>query len=505
MRKLTAITLTLVLLLTGCKVAPVTPDTTPDAPVISEPEPEPTPVAPDPAPEKAARTYESVSVQLYEKDSYVFIFPASAEMTEVDGCRYYFKSTISESDREAFIEAQTALNEKLSAPEGLSFYVLCNYTFRSESENSLAFYEIGGTATWRQALVTVQLLEGDTVNYGWAYARADALARELGWETDSFDAPEDVDGVFIDDPGMLNLVYPCFIEPYSTEAETAAAKSLALELYSDGEDESAFLGRACEYAEKLGVEFTPTKIRFAYEGKTLPLVIYTEFTENRIGKDYALDENFCCEKNVMNDITMMVYILEKGCQVMERTREAFGYDGKERAIVRYKNMIGGITYSGSKPKIEVGEFYVIPHEYTHYIHFKLLKDKTKDYPWIAEAVAEYFAIEIEYDSYLALWTRAAETGETSDPLLSMEENLGRDALRKSVLKRAEAGEDPIEQLTVYGSCYAAKASMGFYIAETYGEKTLIKVALDPDNIELYLGISRDELFDNWTEFIMAPA
>ncbi|MBQ2330479.1 MAG: hypothetical protein II387_06950, partial [Oscillospiraceae bacterium] len=93
MRKLTAITLTLVLLLTGCKVAPVTPDTTPDAPVISEPEPEPTP-------EKAARTYESVSVQLYEKDSYVYIFPVNAETTEVDGCRYYFEPTVSVEDRE---------------------------------------------------------------------------------------------------------------------------------------------------------------------------------------------------------------------------------------------------------------------------------------------------------------------------------------------------------------------------------------------------------------------
>ena len=70
---------------------------------------------------------------------------------------------------------------------------------------------------------------------------------------------------------------------------------------------------------------------------------------------------------------------------------------------------------------------------------------------------------------------------------------------------AEAGPAPIGQLTVYGSCYAAKASMGFYLAETYGEEQLIKVALDPDNIELYIGISRDELFDNWTEFIMAPA
>ena len=148
MRKLTAIALTLVLLLTGCTVAPVTPGTIPDAPIISDPDP----VAPEPTPEKAARTYESVSVQLYEKDSYVYIFPVNAETTEVDGCRYYFEPTVSVEDREEFIEAQTALNKKLSAPEGLSFYVLRDYTFRSESENNLAFYEIGGTATWRQAL-----------------------------------------------------------------------------------------------------------------------------------------------------------------------------------------------------------------------------------------------------------------------------------------------------------------------------------------------------------------
>lgn len=499
MRKPIAILLTLVLLLAGCTAAPEPNNAVPDSPVISEPEPAPD--APEPEPEKTARIYESESVQLYEKDNYVYIFPVNAETTEAEGCRYYFEPTVSEEAREEFISAQTALNEKLCAPEGLSFCVLQSYTFRSESEKHLAFYNIGGTATWRQALVTVQLLEGDTVNFGWAYARADALARELGWETDNFDEPEDRDGVFIDDPGMINLIYPCFTEPYSTEEKIAAAKSLALELYAQGEDETAFLGRACKYAEKLGVEFTPTDIKFAYEGTTLPLVIYTEFTENRIGKDYALDESFCCEKNVLNDITTMVFILEKGCRIMERAREAFGYEGEERAIVRFKNMIGGITYSGSKPKIEVGEFYVIPHEYTHYIHFKLLKDKTKDYPWIAEAVAEYFAIEIEYDSYLALWTRAAETGETSDPLLSMEEDLGRDALRKSVLKRAEAGEDPIEQLTVYGSCYAAKASMGFYIAETYGEEKLIKIALDPDNAELYLGIDRDALFAEWLEYV----
>ena len=501
MRKLTAISLTLVLLLTGCTVAPVTPDTIPDAPIISDPNP----VAPEPTPEKAARTYESVSVQLYEKDSYVYIFQVNAEMTEVDGCRYYIEPTVSEVQREEFISAQTALNKKLSAPEGLSFYVLRNYTFRSESENNLAFYEIGGTATWRQALVTVQLLEGDAVNYGWAYARADALARELGWETDSFEAPEDMDAMFIKDPGRLNLIFPCFTAPYSTEEEVAAAKYAALLLYKNASDETlgSFLRSIESYAETLGLSFSPTGLQFYYGGLSLPMVVVTKYTENRIGRDYTgVDDS---QLYVIRNIGFMLQVLNVNDSDIQRAREKMHYSEDSLVVIRYDNMLGGFTYHGSKINIVVGCFTAIAHEYVHYIHYKLLPSDVMHYTWLDEALAEYLSCEAEYQGYLSIVYTMDETERAEYHIDSLDEHMARTDLKSVIQEVAESGISPIDQLTAYGKYYAAKAYMGFYLASEYGEDTFIKVALDPSNIESYIGISRDELFDNWLEFILAPA
>ena len=497
MRKLTAIALTLVLLLTGCTVAPVTPGTIPDAPIISDPDP----VAPEPTPEKAARTYESVSVQLYEKDSYVYIFPVNAETTEVDGCRYYFEPTVSVEDREEFIEAQTALNKKLSAPEGLSFYVLRDYTFRSESENNLAFYEIGGTATWRQALVTVQLLDGDAVNYGWAYARADALARELGWKTDSFEAPENIDTMFIKDPGRLNLIFPCFTAPYSTEEEIADAKNAALSLYNNASDETlgSFLRSIELYAETLGLSFSPTGLQFYYGGLSLPMVVVTKYTENRIGRDYTgVDDS---QLYVIRNIGFMLQVLDVNDSDIQKAREKMHYSEDSLVVIRYDNMPGGITYAGSKINIVVGCFTVIAHEYVHYIHYKLLPSDVMHYTWLDEALAEYLSYESNYLDYLSLIYTLEET-EIEKPISSYDEYMARSDLKPLIQEYAESGISPIDQLTTNGRYYAAKAYMGYYLASVYGEETFIKVALDPNNIESYIGISRDELFDNWTEFVL---
>ena len=468
MRKLTAIALTLVLLLTGCTVAPVTPGTIPDAPIISDPDP----VAPEPTPEKAARTYESVSVQLYEKDSYVYIFPVNAETTEVDGCRYYFEPTVSVEDREEFIEAQTALNKKLSAPEGLSFYVLRDYTFRSESENNLAFYEIGGTATWRQALVTVQLLDGDAVNYGWAYARADALARELG-----------------------------FTAPYSTEEEIADAKNAALSLYNNASDETlgSFLRSIESYAETLGLSFSPTGLQFYYGGLSLPMVVVTKYTENRIGRDYTgVDDS---QLYVIRNIGFMLQVLDVNDSDIQKAREKMHYSEDSLVVIRYDNMPGGITYAGSKINIVVGCFTVIAHEYVHYIHYKLLPSDVMHYTWLDEALAEYLSYESNYLDYLSLIYTLEET-EIEKPISSYDEYMARSDLKPLIQEYAESGISPIDQLTTNGRYYAAKAYMGYYLASVYGEETFIKVALDPNNIESYIGISRDELFDNWTEFVL---
>ncbi|MBQ2603263.1 MAG: hypothetical protein II583_07645 [Oscillospiraceae bacterium] len=504
-RKLTAISLTLALLLTGCTVAPVTPDTIPDAPIISDPNP----VAPEPTPEKPVRTYESVSVQLYEKDSYVYIFQVNAEMTEVDGCRYYFEPTVSEVQREEFISAQTALNEKLSAPEGLSFYVLRNYTFRSESENNLAFYEIGGTATWRQALVTVQLLEGDVVNYGWAYARADALARELGWKTDSFDAPEDMDGVFIDDPGMLNLVYPCFIEPYSTKEETAAAKRLALELYAESEDESAFLRRACEYAEKLGVEFAPTEIRFAYEGKGLQMVIYTEFTEERFpagfSKDTRLQQFGSAAITWLESISLLLEIHEVGLDAMCRARSVMGYSGEERALVRYKENIRGHCSFGNRvnghPTIEVASCYSLAHEYVHYVHFMVSTTDayfSKNGNWKSESLAEHFTPYVEYYEMLAIM----DIEGTEDERPSYEQYLDWNGYL-SVINQKELS--PREQLITGSQYYTAKAFLAMYLVDKYGEEAFVEIMLHEENAPELTGKTLDELIDEWSEYILSHA
>lgn len=64
--------------------------------------------------------------------------------------------------------------------------------------------------SWEQVLTTIQVCLGDYTNYGYIYSLSNHVARDLQWICD--DASIENEKVFVDDPSLLNLVYPCFSE-----------------------------------------------------------------------------------------------------------------------------------------------------------------------------------------------------------------------------------------------------------------------------------------------------
>ena len=68
-------------------------------------------------------------------------------------------------------------------------------------------------------LVTLQALWGDYTDYGYVYAMANAIASQLGWETDPLVSAENdnMDACFRQNPEAITLLYPVFTECYATD------------------------------------------------------------------------------------------------------------------------------------------------------------------------------------------------------------------------------------------------------------------------------------------------
>lgn len=286
LRIISALSLILaLLLLSGCFFPgfPLFPTET--APPATEPqETEPAPV----------HTYEKVYFAgLVEPMGHSLLFSAGAMQTTVNGHTYQFEPTISEEERATFIAAQEALCAYLLEQGvdvgAVTCRVLADYTCRSDSENGIAYFGTEALQTWEQALVTLQSLWGDYTNYGYLYALSNHIAGALGWETKpGKPAPE----VFEENPTLLNLVYPCFINDDTTNQEIAACRAMAISVLGLMEDpysgEEDFRSILTDYAVDEGINFTPTYLGFAYNGSCSVVKIRTEYLEVSFTSDTDL-------------------------------------------------------------------------------------------------------------------------------------------------------------------------------------------------------------------------
>lgn len=471
----------------------------------------------EPETEAEGRRYIKNTKLVHEINDFSYIL-ADGEMAEEDGQSYIFEKSIAPEDRERFIQSQQELLTALGARETFHFFLSDTYMDRSDRENGTAFFLADSVRTWRQILTTIQLLEGDDVNYGHAYAKADHLAEKLGWERDAFEelSEETITELLQKDPGRLNLIYPCFIEPYSTPQQIGLAKTLALRIGRDMDEnggEEEFLANIKVCAGQLEIDCPETSLRFINGGINTPLIIRSQYVDEWITKEFETDyvylnwdwgSSLSDELNWQKNITEMIRTRKVNDSYMLQAREAMGWDSPERKEVVYyqwgPDKFDG--YSGYtdfvRDTINVSTANAIPHEMVHYMHRHSVSSWREITPWCTEALAEHLTwASLDYE-LTQLDLRAK--GEAPKTLEEVREENVDFILRRWV----EIEKTPAEVLYSskednYGR-YGAYWLISEYLAQEYGEEAAVQLLMNEKVTEKLTGKTLDELVADWDEY-----
>jgi len=288
--------------------------------------------------------YACVTNLYHELDDYSYIIKEGDKLV-ANGNSYIFEKTSSEVTRQSFMGSQNELIGKLGVPEGQTYVLTETYMDRYDSNNEVCFLLVASIRTWKQVLTTIQLLEGDDITYGYAYAKANSIAKELGWETDLVEdiSEADIEAMLADDPERLSLVYPCFISPYSTDEQIRFAKALAVQIYESLEGDvevEKYMTAIASFANKHSIPYHETYLKFADGGKSVPLIIRTLFVEEWVTNDFKTDSynitvTLPDNVNWQKSISEMIRLREVSDSNIEHARIVLKFEGTERKIAVY--------------------------------------------------------------------------------------------------------------------------------------------------------------------------
>ncbi len=453
--------------------------------------------------------YAEKTCKLHEPCDFVYILP-KCEETEEGKTVYRFEIKISADTRERFISCQEMLNERLGL-ETAVFILTESYMDRADSGEQAAFNLVSSVASWRQVLTTLQLMEGADANYGFLYAKANQIAEELEWETDLCEAVsgEELKQCFRQDPGRLNLFYPCYLSPYSTEKQILCAKALSKQVLSEtrAEDEEQFLTGLAETAAGWGIDFAPSYLRCISGGKSCPLIIRTRWVEECLTTEYYRDATYLKlesdgyeipnELDWEKNMSELIRLREKTDEAIAAVREMFHFEKEGLADVYYRQDDGGWNYyiNGQK-KIYVTCAWSILHEYIHYLHFHSVRQPYYVDSWIYEALATYLGWEMIEDAHERL--DEAVLNE-KNPVSPEEYYLNR--FYRLLSENGTRPRDWLYSKKTAGENYWAFYSIGAYLAERFPEELFCQLMVSPENAEQLTGETMEQIIADWSAFV----
>ena len=453
--------------------------------------------------------YTSVTNLYHELDDYSYIIKEGDKLV-ANGNSFIFEKTSSEVTRQSFMGSQNELIGKLGVPEGQTYVLTETYMDRYDSNNEVSFLLVASIRTWKQVLTTIQLLEGDDITYGYAYAKANSIAKELGWETDLVEdiSEADIEAMLADDPERLSLVYPCFISPYSTDEQISFAKALAVQIYESLEGDvevEKYMTAIASFANEHSIPYHETYLKFADGGKSVPLIIRTLFVEEWVTNDFKTDSynitvTLPDNVNWQKSISEMIRLREVSDSNIEHARIVLKFEGTERKIAVYFQYELGDSYSGmfdhNTQRLLVSSPLVICHEYVHYIHWDLSLNFAASSAYRGESLACYFSVWSEYEAYKYL----VAAGERENNIHSLHECI--EDLKLYNAKRVASMEiSPVEELKKNDGWYGKYYSFGLYLSEIYGEETFGQLMIFPEKAYELVGKTMDTLTSEWEEYV----
>lgn len=477
------------LLLTGC-LFPVLPTES------SEPAPETT-EAPTEAP---AYSYEKIYVAgLTEPLGHSLLLSSGAAQTTAGGHTYEFELSIPEEERAAFIAAQETLcaylKEQHVNADSITFRVLADYACRSDSENGVAYFGMEALQTWEQVLVTLQSVWGDYTNYGYLYALGSHIASELGWETKEGKAAP---AVFEENPTLLNLVYPCFSQEFSSNQEIAACRSMAISILTlmgnPYMGEYYFMAAAEDYATEEGIDFEPTYLGFAYNGSCSALKIRTKYAEVAFNSAVVLAEE--------EDLDLIISCYEYIDRELDWRCKFFDHSPDRLVPVELCGedlSYGGTPYEGyynsRDGSMQIYYATSIIDLYT-YEFFNLYGDSNAE-NWHIWAVMQFLSSEIDCDDLYYYYMNDDEWKAYIEGMIGGEFTDYSDFFRyHDALVHLMLPASPKKEL-YNGNTY----SFVGYFTERYGVDAFLQVMLHTNQSYKLTGKSLDSIVNGWCSYI----
>ncbi|MBQ5991319.1 MAG: hypothetical protein IJL62_02090 [Clostridia bacterium] len=489
------------------------PELTEVPPITAAPTEEPT-AAPTPEPTPEAIPFTEAYLMLSEPEAFGRLVDTYALTTEYQGVTYWFSKK--QADAEALLKQYAAQCELLDAAgydtSGLLVYIFPNGSDYSDSAARAVHLNAETVGTPEAIRVTLGAILGDYTNAGYLYALSQKICG-----TDA-DASPDANA-FLQRPELLNLVSPCFTDPYVDGEALTACQALSLRLLNGMDDpyagEEAFLKERDTYAGEIGADFVPTTVRYAYNSKTCPVRAQTYDMEIFLTPDYPeytlpgypdlhFDPLFAADTMIrffdvldaQSKELCRLFRVEKGEYLPVRMTDSYD-DGGETG--------GWFSIVGNQPMIIARMYFILRHEYVHYMYYRSSGGwEEDDLLWCNEALAYWYGridmFEIQYlyaqqSPYsTAVWAEfLGEAFDTPEDYVTycnicarwILDTEGRNALRYD-LKKPLGGN---------------KESFGGYFIETYGEQAFIDCMVDPTQAEILFGKTVDEIVEDWMDWL----
>lgn len=422
-----------------------------------------------------------------------------------------------------FINAQRTLLQFLKsngvALRELSYFATDYDDSFSDSDEDDAFIALSAAKTYRQILVTLQALWGDYTDYGYIYALSNAIADELGWQTDSHSTVEhsDLNTFFTNNPDAIHLLYPSFSLSFASEETVNNCKSLSIYLFKkiawnsvlekpidiQLDDYRTFIAN---YAGELGISFTRHACGYAYSGEYLPLRILTTYAQLIIDQNYF--DYYTNNGQYFDDY---VSIYQTASVIDQEISDAVSYfDLEDRAGTISINWLSAESaeikhgkqlvnfYKPALQEVTVTTITAYLHEYYH--HLEHLLNPTLGQCWQQQAFCEIGRSHSVYS--LQMLERA----------FTQDENWANLFIQCTGRNYQANVNDYFETYDIL--CYVTNEfeldyytgrnginSFIHYLIDLCGEDVVYQVMLFPETVHEYTEKTWDELEADWKDHI----
>lgn len=477
-------------------------------------------------PQEVQETYKySVKSKYYIQPATVDGWAEWSALTTNTADGKFFCFTDDKAQADDFVNTQRTLVKYLR-DSGVQFGTMeyygtdYGYSF-SQSSDGEAYVSLTDVRSWQQVLVTLQTIWGDYANYGYVYAMSNAIAEELGWQTDSVPAiaKESLDAFFVENPIVLNLLYPTFTAAFASEEMVSNSKALAVLLLQNVQWKDALAKTPNEqlaaydeligaYAQELAVPFERQTCGYAYYGENVKLRIMTTYAELIIDCDYHDISEFLygdywssCSSiyetaNTINEeITAAVEYF--GLEDEAGTIQIKWLDSEKSSSKRFVAEGAGMYYQ-STHSAYITSIRPYLHEYYH--HLEHLMNPRLGKVWQSQAFCE---IGSSHSRYAQMATESV-FGKKDYGIKDFYTYTGR-AYQPGRDDYFEVWDMMCHMNDFYQLEYMSTAnslnSFSRYLIDLYGEREVYELMLFPDTIEEVTGKTWEQLASEWETHI----